>query len=413
MKFLATYLTQMLKNTYENLNMQCIFSPTKAMNFLSPKLLPSSSKSSLKLITIAIVLFLYCNAAAVELPNNEKIPAVIVFGDSIVDPGNNNNIGTIVKCNFSPYGRDFVGKRPTGRFSNGRVPSDLVGNLTIVIVVSYFLLALLAQPTTTTTSHIPLNGVGCMNPKTPLLESVGVKKILPTYLDSNLKIQDLLTGVSFASGGSGYDPLTPKIVINAAVGKERTATIVSKSIYIVCTRSNDIANTYLSTPLRRPHYDIPAYTDLMVNIKQLQFVNVSTRKINTIGCVLSQRTLSGGIDKGCSETANQAASLFNSKLSAQIDAFNKRLPETRLVYLDIYNTLLSLIQNPTQYGFEVINRGCCGTGNFEVSILCTRYSPGTCNDSSKYIFWDSYHPSEKGYEVITSLVFDSQVHKFF
>ncbi|KAM1062566.1 hypothetical protein ACFX13_027532 [Malus domestica] len=324
------------------------------MNFLSPKLLPSSSKSSLKLITIAIVLFLYCNAAAVELPNNEKIPAVIVFGDSIVDPGNNNNIGTIVKCNFSPYGRDFVGKRPTGRFSNGRVPSDLV------------------------------------------VESVGVKKILPTYLDSNLKIQDLLTGVSFASDQLD---LFKKYIskINAAVGKERTATIVSKSIYIVCTRSNDIANTYLSTPLRRPHYDIPAYTDLMVKSASSFF----------------QRTLSGGIDKGCSETANQAASLFNSKLSAQIDAFNKRLPETRLVYLDIYNTLLSLIQNPTQYGFEVINRGCCGTGNFEVSILCTRYSPGTCNDSSKYIFWDSYHPSEKGYEVITSLVFDSQVHKFF
>lgn len=69
-----------------------------------------------------------------------------------------------------------------------------------------------------------------------------------------------------------------------------------------------------------------------------------------IGCVPSLRTLSGGIDRGCSETANQAASLFNSKLSAQIDAFNGRLPEARLVYLDIYNTLLSLIQNPTQYG---------------------------------------------------------------
>ncbi|KAM1907107.1 hypothetical protein ACFX15_026375 [Malus domestica] len=387
----------MLKNAYENVNMQCIFSPTKAMNFLSPKLLPSSSKSSLKLIMITIVLFLYRNVAAVELPNNEKIPAVIVFGDSIVDPGNNNNIGTIVKCNFPPYGRDFVGKRPTGRFSNGRVPSDWIA------------------------------------------ESVGVKKILPAYLDSNLKIQDLLTGVSFASGGSGYDPLTPKIVsvlslsdqldlfkkyiskINAAVGKERTTTIVSKSIYIVCTGSNDIANTYLSTPLRRSHYDIPAYTDLMVKSASSFFqelYGLGARRIGVvslpaIGCVPSQRTLSGGIDRGCSETANQAASLFNSKLSAQIDAFNRRLPEARLVYLDIYNTLLSLIQNPTQYGFEVINRGCCGTGNVEVSILCTRYSPGTCNDSSKYIFWDSYHPSEKGYEVITSLVFDSQVHKFF
>ncbi|RXH74988.1 hypothetical protein DVH24_029709 [Malus domestica] len=45
-----------------------------------------------------------------------------------------------------------------------------------------------------------------------------------------------------------------------------------------------------------------------------------------------------------------------------------------------------------------MDQGCCGTENIEVSILCTRYSPGTCNDSSKYIFWDSYHPSEKGYE---------------
>ncbi|PQM32965.1 GDSL esterase/lipase EXL3 [Prunus yedoensis var. nudiflora] len=51
------------------------------------------------------------------------------FGNSIVDPGNNNNIKTTVKCNFPPYGRDFIGRKPTGRFSNGRVPSDLIGNL--------------------------------------------------------------------------------------------------------------------------------------------------------------------------------------------------------------------------------------------------------------------------------------------
>lgn len=36
---------------------------------------------------------------------------------------------------------------------------------------------------------------------------------MPAYLDPNLKTEDLLTGVSFASGGSGYDPLTPKIVV--------------------------------------------------------------------------------------------------------------------------------------------------------------------------------------------------------
>ncbi|CAN6698822.1 unnamed protein product [Malus baccata var. baccata] len=285
------------------------------MNFLSQKLLPSS-KSSLKFLSVVIVLFCYCHAAAVKLPNNEKIPALIVFGDSIVDPGNNNNIGTIVKCNFPPYGRDFIGKWPTGRFSNGRVPSDLIA------------------------------------------ESVGVKNILPAYLDPNLKIEDLLTGVSFASGGSGYDPLTPQIVITAAAGEERAATIVSKSIYIVCIGSDDIANTYLSTPVRRPYYDIPAYTDLMINSASSflqELYGLGARRIGVInlpaiGCVPSQRTVGGGINRDCSETANQAARLFNSKLSANIDAFNKRLPEARVVYLDIYYTLLSLIQNPTQYG---------------------------------------------------------------
>lgn len=61
--------------------------------------------------------------------NDTTVPAVIVFGDSVVDAGNNNNLTTIapVKCNFPPYGRDFIGEKPTGRFSNGRVPSDIIG----------------------------------------------------------------------------------------------------------------------------------------------------------------------------------------------------------------------------------------------------------------------------------------------
>ncbi|KAM0945360.1 putative triacylglycerol lipase [Dioscorea sansibarensis] len=57
-----------------------------------------------------------------------SFPAVIIFGDSIMDTGNNNFLPTISKCNFPPYGKDFPGRRPTGRFSNGKVPSDLIGN---------------------------------------------------------------------------------------------------------------------------------------------------------------------------------------------------------------------------------------------------------------------------------------------
>ena len=52
--------------------------------------------------------------------------------------------------------------------------------------------------------------------------------------------------------------------IKAAVGENRTRTILSKSIFIVCAGSNDIATTYFSTPLRSAQYNISGYTDLMV-----------------------------------------------------------------------------------------------------------------------------------------------------
>jgi len=47
--------------------------------------------------------------------------------------------------------------------------------------------------------------------------------------------------------------------------------------------------------------------------------------------------------------------LFNTKLSSQIDALNKKFSEARHVYLDIYNPLLNMIQNPAAYGNEKIH----------------------------------------------------------
>lgn len=44
-------------------------------------------------------------------------------------------------------------------------------------------------------------------------EFLGVKPTLPPYLKPGLTHEDLVTGVSFASGGSGFDPLTPIVVV--------------------------------------------------------------------------------------------------------------------------------------------------------------------------------------------------------
>jgi hypothetical protein len=67
-------------------------------------------------------------AAAGGRGGRPRVPAILVFGDSIVDTGNNNAVLTLTKSNFRPYGKDLNGGVPTGRFSNGRVPTDFVGS---------------------------------------------------------------------------------------------------------------------------------------------------------------------------------------------------------------------------------------------------------------------------------------------
>ncbi|CAI0399603.1 unnamed protein product [Linum tenue] len=63
----------------------------------------------------------------VTVGNRRTSSAVFAFGDSILDTGNNDHIATLIKSNFPPYGRDFPGRIPTGRFSDGRLISDFIG----------------------------------------------------------------------------------------------------------------------------------------------------------------------------------------------------------------------------------------------------------------------------------------------
>ncbi|XP_077246651.1 GDSL esterase/lipase EXL3-like isoform X1 [Tasmannia lanceolata] len=323
-------------------------------------------------------------AQALLKPNRSSVPAFIVFGDSIVDPGNNNNLETIVKCNFPPYGIDLAQHKPTGRFCNGKIPSDMIAS------------------------------------------ALGLKDKLPAYLDPQLTPNDLLTGVSFASGGSGYDPLTSQLVsvlslhdqlemlkeyigkLKAIVGQKGAANIVSNSVYIAVIGTDDLANTYFSTPFRRASYDVNAYTDLMVQSASTfyqELYRLGARKVGVtglppVGCVPSQRTLAGGILRNCQPSYNQAAMEFNSKLSKELEALTNQLPGSKFIYIDIYTILSNLIFHPSNYGFEVSTKGCCGTGDLEVSILCNPSTP-ICTDVTNYVFWDSYHPTEKAYKVIS------------
>ncbi|XP_047340374.1 GDSL esterase/lipase At5g45670-like [Impatiens glandulifera] len=63
-----------------------------------------------------------------EVNSEPQVPCYFVFGDSLVDNGNNNNLKTSAKVNYPPYGVDFP-QGPTGRFCNGPNFADIIAQL--------------------------------------------------------------------------------------------------------------------------------------------------------------------------------------------------------------------------------------------------------------------------------------------
>lgn len=59
-----------------------------------------------------------------------QVPCYFIFGDSLVDNGNNNDIASLARANYPPYGIDFP-DGPTGRFSNGLTTVDVICKLEI------------------------------------------------------------------------------------------------------------------------------------------------------------------------------------------------------------------------------------------------------------------------------------------
>lgn len=70
--------------------------------------------------------FLILSLVLTTLAPLAEARAFFVFGDSLVDNGNNNYLATTARADAPPYGIDYPTRRPTGRFSNGLNIPDLI-----------------------------------------------------------------------------------------------------------------------------------------------------------------------------------------------------------------------------------------------------------------------------------------------
>ncbi|CAL9752533.1 unnamed protein product [Musa acuminata subsp. burmannicoides] len=316
--------------------------------------------------------------------------AVLYFGDSTLDTGNNGYILTLVRGNHPPYGRDFPGSVATGRLSNGLLVPDL------------------------------------------LCSALEIKQLSPPFMDPNLSDDDIRTGVNFASAGSGFDDATSALLntmpisrqlemfeeylarLKAVAGEEDAKRIVSDALFLVSAGTNDFLLNYYDLPTTtRTAMTIDEYQDfLLQNLHKFlkdsydlggrRFIVVG---LPPIGCLPLQMTLSvvHSVVRTCVDEQNSDARHYNSKLKHLLLKTQQSLPGSKFVYLDLYDFLMEVLNNAAKHGFHETKRGCCGTGLFEVGPLCNRLNPA-CPDASRFVFYDAIHPSQRFYELITDYV---------
>ncbi|KAI6687522.1 hypothetical protein NL676_024350 [Syzygium grande] len=323
----------------------------------------------------------------------QRVPAAFVFGDSLVDVGNNNYLPvSLAKADFPHNGMDFPTKKPTGRFSNGKNTAD-------------FLAEKLGLPTSP--------------PYLALISSSSKSNSSSAYL----------TGVSFASGGAGiFDgtdekyqqsiPLTKQVEYYLAVhenlvqhmGSSGAKKHAAKSIFVVVIGSNDIFDYSGSSNLRKQHTP-QQYVNLMASslkdqLKRLhsydarKFVFVG---LPPIGCCPSQRNQNK--TAACNEDTNSWSRMYNTALLAMLKGLQSELNNISYSYLDTYAVVQNFVQNPSAYGFTEVKAACCGLGNLNAKVACLPISQ-YCPNRRDHVFWDLYHPTEAAARMFIDKVFN-------
>ncbi|KDP45644.1 hypothetical protein JCGZ_17251 [Jatropha curcas] len=327
-----------------------------------------------------------------------QVPCFFIFGDSLVDNGNNNRMLTLARANYRPYGIDFP-TGTTGRFTNGRTYVDALAQL------------------------------------------LGFRNYIPPY--ERTRGPAILRGVNFASGAAGIRDETGNNLgghssMNQQVSNFGTTvqamrrffrgdgnalnTYLTKCIFYSGMGSNDYLNNYFMpnfyttssdyTPKAFAAVLLQDYTRQLTQLYALGARKVIVTGVGQIGCIPYQLARYNSNSSRCNEKINAVISLFNSGLLKLVQRFNNgQLPGAKFVYLDSYKSSNDLYFNASSYGFEVIDKGCCGVGRNNGQITCLPLQQ-PCEDRRKYLFWDAFHPTELANILLAKSTFTTQSYTY-
>ncbi|KAJ7952159.1 GDSL esterase/lipase [Quillaja saponaria] len=261
-------------------------------------------------------------------------PAFFVIGDSSVDCGTNNFLGTFARADHLPYGRDFDTHRPTGRFCNGRIPVDYLAlRLGLPFVPSY-----LGQPGTV--EHM-IHGVNYASAGAGIIFSSG---------------SELGQHISFTHQIQQFTDTFQQFILS--MGENAANDLISKSVVYVSIGINDYIHYYLRNVSNVQNLYLPwSFNQFLASTVGQEIKNLYNIHINDM--VME----------------------FNFAMRYMVEELNEELPDSNIIFCDVYQ------------GFNVTTEACCGFGKYKGWIMCL--SPEmACSNASTYIWWDQFHPTD-------------------
>ncbi|KAA8540323.1 hypothetical protein F0562_024758 [Nyssa sinensis] len=269
-------------------------------------------------VALALIFALALATGGQAQNSTTLVPAIVTFGDSAVDVGNNDYLPTIFKADYPPYGRDFVNHKATGRFCNGKLATDITA------------------------------------------DTLGFTTYPPAYLSPQASGKNLLIGANFASAGSGYD--------------DKTAYL---SHAIPLSQQLQYYKEYQGKLAKYSSYLVGIFSSFIKDLYGLGARRIGVTSLPPLGCLPAAITLFGFHQSGCVSRINSDAQNFNKKINSAATSLQKQYPDLKIAIFDIFKPLYDLIRKPSDSGFAEARRGCCGTGTVETTIfLCNPKSPG-------------------------------------
>ncbi|XP_019193997.1 PREDICTED: GDSL esterase/lipase At5g33370-like [Ipomoea nil] len=314
--------------------------------------------------------------------------AFFVFGDSLVDNGNNDYLATTARADSPPYGIDYPTHRPTGRFSNGLSIPDIISERLGLAVAEPYLSPMLKGDSLLGGANFASAGVGILNDTgIQFLNIIHIGKQLEYFEQYQMRVSQL-------------------------IGPEGTQQLVNDALVLITLGGNDFVNNYYLVPYsaRSRQFSLPDYVRYILSEyrKILQkLYDLGARRVlvtgtGPIGCVpseLAQRSPTGA----CALELQRAANLYNPQLRQLIAELNNDLGADVFIAANTFQMNMDFISNPRAYGFVTSRIACCGQGLYNGIGLCTALS-NLCPDRNVFAFWDGFHPTERASRIIVQQI---------